>query len=115
MFVCVDAGGSEGVDLFADVLDLHMLHTDPAYQGCGAGSALVEHVKRRADELGLPVYLESSGAAHGFYRKRGFEDVEMLELDFSRFGGPERYQQPLMIREPGVDVVHGRGVERCGV
>ncbi|UPX12614.1 uncharacterized protein EKO05_0003155 [Ascochyta rabiei] len=79
---------------------LHMLHTDPAFQRQGAGSALLGCVKRKADELGLPIYLESSAAAHAFYRRHGFEDVEVLFLDFSKFGGMERYEQPLMIREP---------------
>lgn len=84
-----------------NVLDLHMLHTDPEFQGRGAGSALMEWGKERADELGLPIYLESSAAGHGFYQKHGFEDAEVLEVDFRPYGGAV-HKQPLMLREvPG--------------
>ncbi|KZM21848.1 N-acetyltransferase [Ascochyta rabiei] len=100
--VCMSAPGRgvAPVHLLTGGPDLHMLHTDPAFQRQGAGSALLGCVKRKADELGLPIYLESSAAAHAFYRRHGFEDVEVLFLDFSKFGGMERYEQPLMIREP---------------
>lgn len=75
-----------------------MLHTDPEYQGRGAGSALMEWGKRTADELGLPIYLESSTKGHKFYRNHGFEDVDVLEFDFRPYGGP-LHRQPLMIRK----------------
>lgn len=75
-----------------------MLHTDPAFQGRGAGSALIDWGKKKADELDLPIYLESSTKGHGFYKKHGFKDVEVMEIDFSTWGGP-MHKQPLMIRE----------------
>lgn len=75
-----------------------MLHTDPEYQGRGAGSALMEWGKQRAGELGLPIYLESSAKGHGFYKKHGFRDVEIAYIDFSPYGG-SMHRQPLMIRE----------------
>ncbi|XPS99394.1 hypothetical protein M3J09_008571 [Ascochyta lentis] len=77
---------------------LHMLHTDPAHQRHGAGSALMAHIKQKADALDLPIYLESSADAHGFYLQQGFKDVEILILDFSGVGAVERYEQPLMMR-----------------
>lgn len=75
-----------------------MLHTDPEYQGRGAGSALMEWGKQRADELGLPLYLESSAVGHGFYLKHGLKDIEVMDIDFSPFGGSV-HKQPLMMRE----------------
>jgi len=75
-----------------------MLHTDPEFQGRGAGSALMEWGKQRSEELGLPIYLESSTKGHGFYKKHGFKDVEVLDMDFSSWGGPA-HKQPLMIRK----------------
>ncbi|KAF2678956.1 hypothetical protein K458DRAFT_422618 [Lentithecium fluviatile CBS 122367] len=82
-------------------LYLHMLHTDPKQQGRGAGSALLKWGMQKADELGLPAYLESSPNAHGFYKRHGFGDVEIFELDLGFYGGPEKvHTAPLMIRQP---------------
>ncbi|KAF1850857.1 acyl-CoA N-acyltransferase [Cucurbitaria berberidis CBS 394.84] len=80
-------------------LYLHMLHTDPEFQGRGAGGMLVDWGSKKADELGLPVYLESSIKGHRFYQKHGFEDVDIFKVDFSKFGGP-LHEQPLMVRKP---------------
>lgn len=54
--------------------------------------------KEKADELGLPIYLESSTKGHKFYKNHGFKDVDVLEVDFSPYGGPQ-HKQPLMLRE----------------
>ncbi|KAF1933437.1 acyl-CoA N-acyltransferase [Didymella exigua CBS 183.55] len=77
---------------------LHMLHTDPEFQGYGAGSALIDWGKQKADELGLPIYLESSIVGHGFYKKHGFKDIEVMDIDLSPYGGG-LHKQPFMIRE----------------
>lgn len=79
--------------------DLHMLHTDPKYQGHGAGGALMEWGIQKADELGLPIYLESSPQGHRFYQKHGFKDVKVLEMYLSKYGLIGTYMQPLMMRE----------------
>lgn len=48
----------------------------PDRQGTGVGTALIEEGHRRADELGLPSYLETfSDSNVGFYRHRGYEVV----------------------------------------
>lgn len=73
-----------------------MLHTDPEYQGRGAGSALIEWGKQKANELGLPIYLESSTKGHRFYKKHGFTDVEVMDIDFTPYGGAV-HKQPLMM------------------
>ncbi|KAH7357429.1 acyl-CoA N-acyltransferase [Pyrenochaeta sp. MPI-SDFR-AT-0127] len=80
-------------------LYLHMLSTDPAFQGKGAGGMLVDWGTRKADELNLPAYLESSAAGRRVYQKRGFRDIEVFKVDFSPFGGT-LHEQPLMLREP---------------
>ncbi|KAF2020149.1 acyl-CoA N-acyltransferase [Aaosphaeria arxii CBS 175.79] len=79
-------------------IDLHMLHTDPEYQGRGAGSVLMEQIKQSSYELGLPIYLETSTKAHRLYLKHGFKDLEVVEIDFRPLGGPI-YKQPLMMLE----------------
>lgn len=48
----------------------------PERQGTGLGSALIEHGHRRADEDGLPTYLETFTDQNvAFYRRRGYEVV----------------------------------------
>jgi GNAT superfamily N-acetyltransferase len=81
--------------------DLHLLHTDPKHQRRGAASLLVQSGLRRADELNLPVYLESSPVAHAFYQKQGLNDVENFSIDLSQFGaGKEPHSVPIMMRQP---------------
>ena len=78
-----------------------MLHTDPQYQRRGAASALLTWGTRKADELGLPAYLESSSEGHVLYGRHGFKDVDVLKVDLQPFGGGNRiHSAPLMIREP---------------
>lgn len=76
-----------------------MLHTDPDFQGRGAGGALMEWGKQKATELGVPIYLESSAKGYQFYLKKGFKEIEVFPVDLSKFGGPV-HRQPLMIWEP---------------
>jgi len=60
---------------------LAVLGTDPDHQGKGTGSALVAHVTDRADEEGMPCYLESSKESNlPFYGRHGFEVTEALVL-----------------------------------
>jgi GNAT superfamily N-acetyltransferase len=80
--------------------DLSMLQTDPAFQGRGAGALLMKWGTEKADELGLPVYLESSPKGHRFYQRHGFKDLEVFTFDVSQYGGTGTYEEPLMIREP---------------
>jgi GNAT superfamily N-acetyltransferase len=60
---------------------LHILGVDPARQGEGIGSALMEPVLRAADSDGLPCYLDTAQPRNvPFYQRHGFrilvEDVE---------------------------------------
>jgi ribosomal protein S18 acetylase RimI-like enzyme len=55
--------------------------TRRARQGQGLGSQLVEMGTSRADEAGVPCYLETATDSNiAFYRKRGFEIVGQTEL-----------------------------------
>ncbi|CAL9556407.1 GNAT family N-acetyltransferase [Streptomyces sp. enrichment culture] len=52
---------------------LWMIGVDPAHQGRGLGTALVEHVLERCDRDGLPAYLEASNArSRALYERLGF-------------------------------------------
>ncbi|KAG2497242.1 hypothetical protein HYH03_004829 [Edaphochlamys debaryana] len=53
--------------------------TVPESQGQGLGSELLQKALQRADQLGIPSYLEANGAASAaFYRRHGFQDLEEL-------------------------------------
>lgn len=55
---------------------LMVLGVDPPRQGQGIGAALVQPILARADEAGLPCYLETMKTRNvPFYRKLGFEVV----------------------------------------
>lgn len=41
----------------------------------GAGSRLMRHVERRAQQLGIPVKLAAERSAVGFYARRGFKKL----------------------------------------
>lgn len=66
----------------------------------GAGGMLLKWGTDKADELGLPVYLESSPEGHNLYLKYGFQDMELHELDLSEFGVPELHRTWLMMYYP---------------
>ena len=51
-----------------------------------------------ADELGLQVYLEASSEGHHLYQSAGFEDVETLDIDMSKYGVHGVHQHFVMIR-----------------
>lgn len=61
---------------------LETLGTEPAHQGRGVGSALLQPILRRADAEGVRAYLESSKAENvPFYRRHGFEVTREVRLD----------------------------------
>jgi GNAT superfamily N-acetyltransferase len=65
---------------------LAILGTDPAHQGRGIGSAVLQPVLDRADADGVGAYLESSKESNiAYYRRFGFEVV--CEHPF-HVGGP---------------------------
>ena len=74
---------------------LAVLGTEPAHQGKGIGSALMQPVLELCDREGVPAYLESSKERNvAYYRRHAFEVTEELDLPG---GGPPVW---LMWREP---------------
>lgn len=74
---------------------LEFLGTDPAHQGKGLGTKLLEPVLARADEEGVGAYLESSKESNvPFYSRFGFAVREVLQ---HRRSGPSMW---LMWRDP---------------
>jgi GNAT superfamily N-acetyltransferase len=65
---------------------LAVLGTEPAAQGKGNGSALLQPVLERCDRDGEPAYLESSKETNiPFYERHGFRVTEKIQLGK---GGP---------------------------
>jgi ribosomal protein S18 acetylase RimI-like enzyme len=60
---------------------LAVIGVDTALHGQGIGCSLMQPVLAKADEQGLPCYLETANAANvEFYRRRGF-DVQVEAVD----------------------------------
>lgn len=77
---------------------LGILDTHPDHQRRGAGAMLVQWGADVADDAGLCCYLEASAAGYHLYRKKGFEDVDLIVLDLSRYGGRGHSRHVCMIR-----------------
>ncbi|KAF4450688.1 GCN5-related N-acetyltransferase (GNAT) domain-containing protein [Fusarium austroafricanum] len=73
----------------------------PKHQRRGAASLLLEYGLKESDRLGIPACLESSAEGRKLYEKFGFEEVDRLTVDFSRWGGPSDVTIPLMVRPEG--------------
>lgn len=60
---------------------LWAIGVEPDYQGQGIGGSLIQPVLSRAEEAGLPCYLETQTEANvAFYQKRGFEVLSAGEV-----------------------------------
>ena len=62
-------------------MKLRYLAVSPEHQRKGIGKALVELVTRKADELGLDVYLMGYDAGRGLYERLGFEEIDRVVGD----------------------------------
>jgi len=104
----VPAAGIAGMRRFATVATLDDLHpgephwylallgTDPAHQGRGLASAVMQPAMAAADAAGVGCYLESSKESNiSFYRRHGFEVTGTHDLDHG--AGPRVW---LMWRDP---------------
>lgn len=72
------------------------LHTDPAFQRRGMGTALVQAGNRMADEAGLPILLQASPFGYPVYAANGFEvlgsyDADLREWAPNAKGGDRGY------------------------
>lgn len=65
---------------------LTILAVSPTRRGLGAGSALLGWGTDLADREGLDCWLTSTPVGYGVYRRAGFGDVDVLDLDLGRWG-----------------------------
>ncbi|PLB53997.1 hypothetical protein P170DRAFT_469471 [Aspergillus steynii IBT 23096] len=84
----------------SDCFIIKELYVLPEYQRRGLGGVLMERMVPKADELGLPGYLESSTVGYGLYIKHGFEEVGRITVDLEQWGGEkgEENTYVLMLR-----------------
>ncbi|OTA05166.1 hypothetical protein A9Z42_0057890 [Trichoderma parareesei] len=86
------------------------LCTDPSWAGRGAATLLIRRVQSLAAAEGLPVVLEATMNAVGFYEKMGFEVRDELSMVLPRRGADEPtevYEERCMVWVPGRGIVIG--------
>ncbi|KAL2157967.1 hypothetical protein VTH06DRAFT_4776 [Thermothelomyces fergusii] len=71
-------------------LYLSLLACSPSFQRRGAGSALMAWGVNLADRLGLPSRLEASPVSYSLYKKFGYEDMAVLDLEITKTWGRAR-------------------------
>ncbi|EEP76732.1 predicted protein [Uncinocarpus reesii 1704] len=79
---------------------LASLVTHPEYQGRGIGSLLLKEGLAVADKHNIPAWLEASAAGYPLYKKFGFEDVEIFDMDLTKYGGKTVARSVAMVRQP---------------
>lgn len=79
---------------------LYVLATRPDQARKGVGALSMEWGCKKADELGLPAYLEGSPQGVGLYKKWGFEVVDELPWDATKYGYPDPLKHLCMMRHP---------------
>jgi GNAT superfamily N-acetyltransferase len=60
---------------------LSALFTSPKYQRRGVGTSILKWGNERADEEGLPCFLQSTPFGYGLYKELGWKDVGSLDVD----------------------------------
>lgn len=79
---------------------LQVLATRPDQHRKGVGSLAMQWGCDKADEFGLPAYLEGSVMGVGLYKKWGFEIVDELAWEARDFGYKEPLPHMCMKRQP---------------
>lgn len=82
--------------------DLHILITHPDHQRRGAAGLLLKQGIEDGKLHNVDLHLESSLRGHEFYKKYGFRDIDILELDLSKWGATEPHRNWAMVCEPGI-------------
>lgn len=79
---------------------LHVLAVRPEFHRQGAGAIALQWGLAKADELGLPVWLEGSPAGVALYKKHGFEVMDTLPWDARDYGYHDPLTHLCMLRQP---------------
>lgn len=79
---------------------LQAIGTRPEHGRRGVGALSMKWGTEKADELGLPMYLEASMKGVGLYKRWGFETVDTLSFDARKHGYSEALTHLCMLRPP---------------
>jgi len=80
---------------------LQVMATHPSFQGKGAGSALLRHVTKIADEEGMLSYVDSSPQSMRVYDKFGWKALGRVKFPEPSTGAEEEpVYATMMLREP---------------
>lgn len=82
------------------ILALDYLTTDPDFWRRGIGSMLVQSGMKVADQYGMKIYVMSEPAALKLYLNFGFELLETVSTDYSKYGGTEPSVEHFLVRAP---------------
>lgn len=83
---------------------LALLVTSSEHRCKGAGSLLLQWGIEKAEEMGLPCYLQASEEGRRLYEKYGFEAIDAKEFDLSEYGLEGVEMMTEMIRWSSVGV-----------
>jgi GNAT superfamily N-acetyltransferase len=81
-------------------LDVQLLATHPAYQRRGLATKLLKHVLDMADRKGKLSYIEATDAGFPVYQRLNYKQIDLLEVDLSKWGGKGVGLNRIMLREP---------------
>lgn len=79
---------------------LHVLSVRPEFARRGVGAMALQWGIEKADELGLPIWLEGSPQGVGLYKKFGFEALDTIPWDARDYGYHEPLTHVCMMRQP---------------
>ena len=89
------------IQVYADPFaDCHVVAVKPEHQRKGAGALLTQWGLDIAEQLQLPVYLESSPQARRLYSKLGFSEVGKVSHEAAVLEEKEDVEIPLLVKMP---------------
>ncbi|KXJ97689.1 acyl-CoA N-acyltransferase [Microdochium bolleyi] len=84
--------------LFAlhEYMELDFLAVHPDFKGRGIASQLVASGITKAEEMGVRIFVHSLEASVRLYQRLGFQMLDHVTQDDSRFGGPGEYRSYIL-------------------
>lgn len=79
---------------------LALLVTGSQYRRKGAGSLIVKWGIELSEATGLPCYLQASEQGRRLYSHYGFQDIDTVDFDLSKYGLTGVEKMTAMIRDP---------------
>ncbi len=76
----------------------------PTWQGRGVGSAIIRWALQNLHLDAMPTFLNAQPDGYALYKKFGWNDIESVDIDLSRWAGPNKgygiHRTVCMLREP---------------